>query len=349
MLAMKTGIGDEQQALYGLARIHDIENRSADAIGYYGRSAALAKGATRAENLWRQGWVSYRAKDFDTAAKTFGAMAESAPRGSDTDGRADALYWQGRSFERLGRNEQARECYRQVLAEFPLGYYAAASEQRLGHRHPPVTQVRVPEAPASLPPAATLAIRRATTLREAGLVTLAARDLSARLASFDTSTRRAVLPALPASGAYDAAFRIAIEMHDHGEITREEARPYFYPKAHAQIVEREAKKAGIDPLLVYSLMRQESAFSATAISSAKALGLMQMLEKTARRVAAAYNAGETAAERWKDLAKRFDQDEMIEQISYRETRLYVKSILRNMRNYRSIYGIAADTPVASAS
>ncbi len=390
MLAMKTGIGDEQQALYALARISDVEDRRNDAIRYYGRAAAAAGGATRAESQWRQGWVSYRAKDFETAARSFASMAAAAPRGSDTDGRPDALYWQGRSLEKLGRKDEARDCFTQVLAEFPLGYYAAAADRRLGSRSAVTTAVREPVAPPGLPPAAALAIRRATTLREAGLVTLASRDLTARLSGFDAATRRAVLPALPSSGAYDAAFRIAIEMSDKGELSREEARTYFYPRAHADIVERESRKAGIDPLLVYALMRQESAFSSTAVSSAKALGLMQLLESTAKRVAAssglpepapddlfdpavnirlgvrylaelsklfggntalmaaAYNAGETAAGRWQDLTTKWDEDEMIEQISYRETRLYVKSVLRNMRNYRSIYGETGTTPVADA-
>ncbi|MFN2378063.1 MAG: hypothetical protein ABR538_16145, partial [Candidatus Binatia bacterium] len=102
MLALKTGIGDEQQALYALARISDAEGRRADAISYFGRAASAAKGAVRADSQWRQGWVSYRAKDYDTAAKGFASMAASATRGSDTDGRSEALYWQGRSLERLG-------------------------------------------------------------------------------------------------------------------------------------------------------------------------------------------------------------------------------------------------------
>ena len=387
MLALETGIGDEQQALYALARISDSEGRRNEAISYYGRAAAAAKGATRAESQWRQGWVSYRAKDFETARRSFAATAAGATRGSDTDGRADALYWEGRSLERLGRKDEARQRYADVITEFPSGYYAAAAERRLGRRAPASTTVRPLAAPSSLPPAAALAIRRATTLREAGLVTLAARDLSVRLSRFDAPTRRAVLPALPSSGAYDAAFRIAIEMNDKGQLSREEARVYFYPRAHAEVVEVESRKAGIDPLLVYALMRQESAFASTAVSSAKALGLMQLLESTAKRVAsssglpepspsdlfdpavnirlgvryladlskqfdgntalmaAAYNAGETAAEKWKVLTTTYDEDEMIEQISYRETRGYVKAILRNMRNYRSIYGAGAE-PVA---
>jgi soluble lytic murein transglycosylase len=317
-------------------------------------------------------------------------MAATATRGSDTDGRSDALYWQGRSLERLGRTGEAHACYALVLEEFPFGYYAAAAERRLGRRAAILPIAREPVPPASLPPAASVAIRRAKTLREAGLVSLATRDLTQRLSQFDADTRRAVLPALPSSGAYDAAFRIAIEMTENGQLSRDEARPYFYPRAHAEVVEHEARKAGIDPVLVYALMRQESAFASTAVSSAKALGLMQLLEKTAKRVAAssglpepdaedlfdpavnirlgvrylaqlsklfdsdtalmaaAYNAGETAAGRWRDLAKTFDEDEMIEQISYRETRQYVKNILRNMRNYRSIYGAQVSAAVSKS-
>ncbi len=379
MLALRTGIGDEQQALYALARISDAQGRRSEAIAYFGKAAALARGAVRADSEWRRGWVSYRARDYDAARKAFAQMAADAPRGSDTDGRSEALYWEGRSFEKLGNKEEAHRRYAAVLDEFPLGYYAAAAERRLGRRTQATTSVRTLEAPDNLPPAASLAIRRSKTLREAGLVTLAARDLAARLASFDAPTRRAVLPALPSSGAYDAAFKIAIQMNEKGQLSKEEARTFFYPRAHADIVEREAKKAGIDPILVYALMRQESAFSTTAVSSAKALGLMQLLEKTAKRVAAAsglpepeaedlfdpavnirlgvrylaelsklfggntalmaaaYNAGETAAEKWRGLAQSYDEDEMIEQISYRETRAYVKAILRNMRNYRGIY------------
>lgn len=380
MLAMKSGIGDEQQALYALARIADAENRRGEAISYFGRAAAAARGPVRAESQWRQCWVSYKAKDFEAAERAFAAMAASAPRGSDTDGRPEALYWQGRCLEKLSRQDQARQVFTTVLDEFPLGYYAAAAEHRLGRSSAGTMVAPQPVPPATLPAAASLAIRRATALRQAGLVALAARDLDDRVTHFDAPTLHAVLPALPAAGAYDMAFRVAVSMNDKGQLSHEDARAYLYPKAHADIVESEAKKAGIDPMLVYALMRQESAFATTAVSSAKALGLMQLLVTTARRVAAqsglpapepeelfdpvenirlgvrylaelsklfhgdtalvaaAYNAGEQAAQKWQELATKFDEDEMIEQITYRETRQYVKSVLRNMRNYRSIYG-----------
>ncbi len=52
---------------------------------------------------------------------------------------------------------------------------------------------------------------------------------------------------------------------------------------------------------------------------------------------AGYNAGESAAGRWKDRNAGMDEDEFIERISYTETRGYVKKILRNYRNYARLY------------
>jgi soluble lytic murein transglycosylase len=53
---------------------------------------------------------------------------------------------------------------------------------------------------------------------------------------------------------------------------------------------------------------------------------------------AGYNAGEKAAERWRERGKGLELDEFIEKISYRETRAYVKKVLRNYRNYLRLYG-----------
>jgi soluble lytic murein transglycosylase len=53
---------------------------------------------------------------------------------------------------------------------------------------------------------------------------------------------------------------------------------------------------------------------------------------------AAYNAGEDAVTKWERRYGDRDADEFVELISYRETRDYVKTVLRNYRLYRRIYG-----------
>ena len=55
----------------------------------------------------------------------------------------------------------------------------------------------------------------------------------------------------------------------------------FFPKKYSKIVEDAATKYGVDPNLVYAIIKQESKFSEVAISKSKAKGLMQLLDSTA--------------------------------------------------------------------
>ena len=59
---------------------------------------------------------------------------------------------------------------------------------------------------------------------------------------------------------------------------------------------------------------------------------------------AAYNAGPEAAERWRARRPDGPGDEAVESITYRETREYVKAVLRNYRAYHLRYGDALPRP-----
>ncbi len=67
-------------------------------------------------------------------------------------------------------------------------------------------------------------------------------------------------------------------------------------------------------------------------------GLLQRYSNNVIRALAAYNAGENAVARWEQQSQVEDDEEFIERITYRETRLYVKLVLRNHSTYRRIYG-----------
>ncbi|MDW8151858.1 MAG: transglycosylase SLT domain-containing protein [Candidatus Bipolaricaulota bacterium] len=58
-----------------------------------------------------------------------------------------------------------------------------------------------------------------------------------------------------------------------------------YPQAWKESVRRWSKEYGVDPFLVWAVMREESGFLPTAVSSAGARGLMQLLPSTARWIA----------------------------------------------------------------
>ena len=59
-----------------------------------------------------------------------------------------------------------------------------------------------------------------------------------------------------------------------------------FPLIYANEIDLHATKQQIDPALIFGLLRQESAFDETADSSAGAKGLMQVMPKTAKEIAA---------------------------------------------------------------
>jgi len=146
---------------------------------------------------------------------------------------------------------------------------------------------------------------------------------------------------------------------------------YFPMRFSKEILNRSNK---VDPLLVLSLIRQESAFDPSARSHANARGLMQMLPSTAKTlnrrvptkklydpqtninlgitylenlferyegrteyVLAAYNAGFNRVDAW---SARIDVSPIIfmEYVPYRETRNYVSVIMRNYYWYKRLMG-----------
>ncbi|MEM7449094.1 MAG: lytic transglycosylase domain-containing protein [Myxococcota bacterium] len=58
-----------------------------------------------------------------------------------------------------------------------------------------------------------------------------------------------------------------------------------YPRAYREIVAAASARHGVDEDLIYAIMRKESLYRATIVSSVGAIGLMQIMPRTARSVA----------------------------------------------------------------
>ncbi len=59
----------------------------------------------------------------------------------------------------------------------------------------------------------------------------------------------------------------------------------IYPKTYKEVVKIYEEKYNIDENLIFALMKAESNFDPKAISNSKAIGLMQLMEETAKEVA----------------------------------------------------------------
>lgn len=127
---------------------------------------------------------------------------------------------------------------------------------------------------------------------------------------------------------------------------------------HAPIIRRESRRYRVDPALVMAVIHTESAYDQRAVSKAGAVGLMQLMPKTAqhygvtdrtnpkqnvnggtrylrhllerykfdiRLALAAYNAGETAVAKYGNKIPPYD-----------ETQKYVKIVLSRYQKYMHI-------------
>jgi soluble lytic murein transglycosylase len=62
-------------------------------------------------------------------------------------------------------------------------------------------------------------------------------------------------------------------------------RPDARPRAYAELVQLAATKYGVDPNLLFAVMRVESIYNRRIVSYAGAVGLMQIMPTTGRRIA----------------------------------------------------------------
>lgn len=363
-------------ARHAVGRIAEAKRRYAEAAAAYRVVIRDFQDTPQArEAHWRLGWLAYTHGNYQDARRTFREMARATTGRVPTSETARALYWQARVNERIGRQETAAALYARLLRRYPHDYYALWAEQRLDVA-PPVLPFE--HLSASAPPSPTgiqaARYRRCQTLEALGLWDLARRELDA-MRHVAPETRRwkeFFITTYHRLNNHTAAFRLTRA----SELSSAIQHSYVYPRAYWDLINGPAGQRGVDGYLVVALIRQESLFDPVAVSHANALGLMQLLPRTAARFTdaplddertlfepvlnirlgtrylgsllerydgslplalAAYNAGEAAADKWLAQTGHLEADEFIETITYRETRAYVKLVLRNYRTYLRLY------------
>ena len=299
------------QAQWELARAYDRSGISKEAIAQYAKFAHEHPTSFLADDaLFRAGLQSYLSGDYVRAAEL---LVEATNAASDrlTD---DAPYWAGKAYLASGKTHIAAHYFSRSAQVRPAGFYSyrawaalrelsmigftRANRVPLGDRWLMIlpSKLSTPTArrkaviaaspPARLSePAAKLA-RRATFLIRHQLPE-ADWELD-KLRLMNVSSNPLQLAQL---FLYVEAFHKCVSTAEGlsadaiGQSRVTSLLPYLYPLAYAQQVDKLALTAGLDPLLVHAVMREESRFSGTLVSSAGAIGLMQVIPTTGRWVA----------------------------------------------------------------
>jgi soluble lytic murein transglycosylase len=249
---------------------------------------------------WKAAWLTLRQGRKAEAEKEFEEQIGLYPSSNEVPA---ALYWRARLAEEDGETAKARAFYQKLSDRFRNYYYADLARKQLKvlkSTGEPISyalldKVAPIDAKADIvaddPPSDNLRVQKAELLGNGGLVDLAARELQAA--------------ANEEKGDWVAPETARLfqenEFYNRGiEIMKRAVPNYFamdipalprsywealFPRPYWADLKRYSTQNELDPFLVASLIRQESEFNAGAVSHKNAVGLMQLLPGTGKKVA----------------------------------------------------------------
>lgn len=293
---VEVGQTEEARALYLLlAERFPASQRAAGAAFQAGYLAYLAGRPAEARTIWA-----------------------AAMQAADAQAAARAAFWAARAAAELGDPVAARLAYTEAARRSPTGYYGLRAAAVLaGEPRAPTLR---PGGAFTVPPPdpdqaeAWLAGWAGAENPAAWQALAAAEDWRAGVELLETGRERTSIDALElvvetVSEQPWLLYRVARAMDAAGQpylaliaaarlLARAPAGAALHPEAAAivrlaypapwpDLVQTFAAQYGLDPLLVYAMMRQESAFNPLAGSSAGAFGLTQVIPSTAQEIARA--------------------------------------------------------------
>ena len=308
------------QALWQAATVREREGDYARAAVLYEDMQASFPGTKDAqEALWRAGLAHYRFGSLDKAVADWQLLVDTYTTSSYRD---KSLYWLGK-LGVTPESQEYGDYWDQLVAEAPNVYYALRVNQIRAGESLTATRfitndlnlvswseaeaqedvlawlkdwAQVPDSTDSLEMPASLAsdldLERGAALLAVGLRENAVDAFDrVRASAWDDPLLLTQLAFfLREQGFHGLAARSALRvaaLWPQGSIysAPAEVQRLAYPLAYTDLLSSEAQMRGLDPLILASLIRQESLFEPTAESYAGARGLGQVMPATGRGIA----------------------------------------------------------------
>lgn len=309
--------------LYRVGRIYEDAGEMDEAAeAYVETGRRFPHGDMAPSALYRRGLLGVREGDWEGAAGVLASCGHLYP--GREEGVA-ATYWLGRCQEVTGARSEAVAAYEGLIESTPRHYYASLAAERLRaleqalardpavepETDPPARSRFIPiAAPPPIDPEAwlsswadrglgrgasrrlTSARGRAQALAALGLIDAAQEELEGLDPARDPFQAYQAAQVARAAGFDNRAISYAQEVLDHAARRGRQDLPkelleLLYPASFAGLVDEAASAHGLDRCLVLALIREESRFDPFALSRAQAMGLMQIIAPTARKVARA--------------------------------------------------------------
>lgn len=358
----------ERRALLARRLLRDGDPRTAYKVA---SSHHLAGGADYAELEFVSGFIALRSlHDYGAALTHFQNLTAAV---STPISVSRGAYWEGRSYEAMGKQAEARAAYARA-AKYQSAYYGLLAAERIGADLDPTMlgKDRYPDwRKASFAKSSVLAA--ALLLEKAGDKATAKRFFVHLADGLDPSELAQLAELALDIDNPHVAVVVAKEAADRGVIL---------PRAYFPVTGMVPDGLPVSRALALSIARRESEFDPTVVSSAGAQGLMQLMPETAKRmasqtgrsfvasklttdpdynaalgsaylaqmvdqfgpsvalIASAYNAGPGRPKAWMEQLgdpRREDVDvvDWVEMIPFKETRTYVMRVSEALVVYRA--------------
>jgi soluble lytic murein transglycosylase len=254
---------------YGNARIAYLAARQLDpdANAWYRDAEVERQDAD--ERAWHVR-AALRAGDWPTVLAAINALPASLA--SDATWR----YWRARALDRSGKSAEAATIYAALASEY--SYYGILAAEAIGRR-PVMKSTPAPVTTAWLTDFGVRAdVRRVVKLAQLDMRAESVREWAVIVRGMDDETLLKAAEFARRAGLYDRSINTAdrtVARHDFA---------LRYPTPYEAQFLAAARMNSVDAPLLYGIARQESRFVADIVSSAGAMGLMQLMPATARWV-----------------------------------------------------------------
>lgn len=323
---------------------------------------------------WLAGIEAWRRGNFAKAAASFVKDAEA----TDNEGwdKAKSSYWAARAYLRAKQPEKV-STYLRKAAKHPLTFYGQLAARALGIQ--PQMDWNAPKFTKAHGQLllSTRSGKRALALLQVGQRGAAEKELLLLESKAKDSVDEALLAIAETSRMPSLALKLGAMERLYGDSV--------IPAALFPVPSWEPRGGfTVDRALLYAIMRQESGFNPLAVSGQGALGLMQIMPDTGKKLgysraqlrnprlaitagqkyiakllrnglvkndiilmAVAYNAGAGNLQKWKNVPKAMDDALLfLESMPSKETRQFTKRILAAYWIYQQRLG--QDTPTLKA-
>ncbi len=267
------------ECLWMIALIYERQKASQRAIEAYERVVNESKVSSyRDRAVFRVAFNYYKSDQLSKALEHFRNAQRKFPA---TEISRRCAYWEAKTLEKLGRNDEAELVLNSLAGKKARSYYVIKARERTGGSF---DFTNVDDIFSSRN--GSEGISKAVNIGMIFGEPWGTRELSAyrRRAGRDLKSLIEIYNAYVDMGRYKSAVSLADFIFNRYYYGKNNIDAYraLYPKFFAELINEIPTARRLDKALIFSVIRRESLFEHDAVSSAGAIGLMQLMPYTAK-------------------------------------------------------------------